>query len=53
MLRSSHHSRIITRNNQMSSGAFKRAYKRGLRTRRLSAYRHKAIQGMAMMNIAL
>ena len=53
MLRSSHHMSTITRNSQMSSGAFRRAYKRGLRVRRLSAYRHRAIQGMAMMSMAL
>ena len=53
MLRSSHQSKTTTKNSQASSGAFKRAYSRGLRVRRLSAYKHTAIQGTATSNKAL
>ncbi len=53
MLRNSHQSTTTIKSSQASSGAFKRAYNRGLRVRRLSAYRHTAIQGTATSNKAL
>lgn len=53
MLRNSHQMSTIARKSQMSNGAFRRAYSRGLRVRRLSANKHRAIQGMAISNNAL
>ena len=53
ILRNSHQMSTMARKSQMSNGALRRTYNRGLRVRWASAYRHRAIHGMATISRAL